>query len=70
MAAVLGKPLTSCPTSVEVPPISATIAFSTLLPVRSEEVDSARKAAPRIEFVGPEANVRTGYDRQVLALSK
>ena len=46
----LGKPLTNAPTSVVVPPTSTTIA--------SDFPD--KKAAPRIELVGPEANVSTG----------
>ena len=46
-----GKPCCSTPTSDVVPPMSTTAQSS-----RPE-----RSAAPRIEFVGPEANVATGY---------
>ena len=46
-----GKPCVSAPTSEVVPPTSTTIAS-----FRPE-----RKAAPRIELVGPEAKVSTGY---------
>ena len=42
-----GKPLVSAPASVVVPPMSTTIA----------SWSPERKAAPRIEFVGPEAKV-------------
>ena len=45
-----GKPRCRMPTSVVVPPTSTTAHSS-----RPE-----RNAAPRIEFVGPEANVATG----------
>ena len=46
-----GKPWASAPISAVVPPISTTIA--------SFKPD--RKAAPRIEFVGPDAKVSTGF---------
>ncbi len=46
-----GNPFTSSPTSAVVPPTSTTAPSDTRL----------RNAAPRIEFVGPEANVATGY---------
>ena len=45
-----GKPSFTSPTSVVVPPTSTTSAFFSL----------DRKAAPRIELVGPHAKVRTG----------
>ncbi len=45
-----GKPRRNCPTSVEVPPTSITIASS-----RPD-----RNAAPRIELVAPEAKLMTG----------
>ena len=45
-----GKPFTSAPMSVVVPPTSITIA--SCMPVR--------KAAPRMLFVGPDPNVSTG----------
>ena len=51
--ASLGNPLTSTPTSDVVPPTSTT----------AQSVKPLRNAAPRIEFVGPEANVATGYCR-------
>ena len=50
VAACLGNPPLRTPTSVVVPPISITIASWT----------PDKKAAPRMEFVGPEANVKTG----------
>ncbi len=46
----LGKPCTSAPISVVVPPTSITMASS----------KPVRKAAPRMLLVGPEPNVRTG----------
>ncbi len=49
-AASRGKPCWSTPTSAVVPPMSTT--------AQSSSPD--RNAAPRIEFVGPEANVATG----------
>ena len=49
-AASRGKPCASMPTSAVVPPMSTTAQSS-----RPE-----RNAAPRIEFVGPDANVATG----------
>ena len=48
--ASLGNPRCSTPTSVVVPPTSTTAQSST----------PERKAAPRIELVGPEAKVATG----------
>ena len=48
--ACLGNPPFNTPTSEVVPPISITIASWT----------PDRNAAPRMEFVGPEANVNTG----------
>ena len=50
MDACLGNPSFSTPTSVVVPPISMTMASWT----------PDRNAAPRIEFVGPDAKVQTG----------
>ncbi len=46
-----GKPSTRMPTSVEVPPTSMTRA----------SLRPARALAPRIELVGPDASVNTGY---------
>ena len=46
-----GKPFSSMPMSVVVPPMSTTAQSS-----RPE-----RRAAPRIELVGPDAKVATGY---------
>ena len=45
-----GKPFCSTPTSEVVPPTSTT----------AQSRMPERNAAPRIEFVGPEANVATG----------
>jgi len=53
-----GKPRTTAPTSVVVPPTSTTI------PSRTPE----RNAAPRIEFVGPLEKVCTGYMRATSAV--
>ena len=50
IAASRGNPCISMPTSEVVPPMSTTIA----------SLSPASSAAPRIEFVGPEAKVRTG----------
>ncbi len=58
VAACLGKPLCSNPTSVVVPPMSSTMA--------SDSPD--RNAAPRIELVGPLAKVSTGK-RSAMAAS-
>jgi hypothetical protein len=52
--ASLGKPFLKTPTSDVVPPMSITMAF--FLPERN--------AAPRMLFVGPDANVLTGYSTQ------
>ena len=46
-----GKPFMRTPTSDVVPPMSTTTASPT----------PERRAAPRMQFVGPEANVRIGY---------
>ena len=46
-----GKPSTRMPTSVEVPPTSITRA----------SLSPASALAPRMELVGPEASVKTGY---------
>ncbi len=45
-----GKPRRNCPTSVEAPPTSITIASAS----------PDRNAAPRIELVAPEAKLMTG----------
>ena len=45
-----GKPPVSTPTSVVVPPMSTT----------AQVPSPESTAAPRIEFVGPDANVATG----------
>src|SRR3954466_3199315 len=55
--AARGKPRRNCPTSVDVPPTSTTIASS-----RPD-----RKAAPRMELVAPEAKLMTGNAVAVLA---